>query len=101
VVSNLGSEGDNIGGKGLVIFGDSFDNVQAVNAALKNQNGATGEAFFLYINTTDFNNKYVLGFDPDLADDSLPAFNLGILQSIDVQRDEISTIIQALDFEFI
>ncbi len=81
IVRNIGSSGDNISKQSVILFESKFDNAQAVNAVLKNQNGSskTG-AFFVYLNNTF--NKYVLGFDPNVADDSLPAFDLGVLNSI-------------------
>ena len=83
-----------------MIFEGKFDNVQAVNAALNVQNGSSDRpAFFVYLNGQ--RNKYVLGYDTSLANDSLSAFELGILQSIQPEQDQISTIIEADDFDFI
>ena len=97
---NVGSEGLSIADAELIIFEGKFDNVQAVNAALNVQNGSSDRpAFFVYLNGQ--RNKYVLGYDTSLADDSLPAFELGILQSIEPEQDQISTIIEADDFDFI
>ena len=97
---NVGSEGLSIADAELIIFEGKFDNVQAVNAALNLQNGSSDRpAFFVYLNGQ--RNKYVLGYDTSLADDSLPAFELGILQSIEPGEDQISTIIEADDFDFI
>ena len=97
---NLGSEGLSIADAELVIFEGKFDNEQALNAALKGQNGSGDRpAFFVYLNGE--RNKYVVGYDTNLADDSLDAFELGILQSIQPEQDQISTIINANDFDFI
>ena len=97
---NVGSEGLSIADAELIIFEGKFDNVQAVNAALNVQNGSSDRpAFFVYLNGK--RNKYVLGYDTNLADDSLSAFELGIIQSIEPGEDEISTIIEADDFDFI
>ncbi|WRH65099.1 MAG: hypothetical protein RSE13_14190 [Planktothrix sp. GU0601_MAG3] len=105
IVSNLGSEGDNISNKQVIIFQDTFDNVQAVNAALKNQNGSSDTAaFFVYRNNLSyaaFPGAYIVGYDPNLSDDSLPAFDLGILPSIDPQTNNISTLIGPSDFVII
>ncbi|MEK9510776.1 cadherin-like domain-containing protein [Limnospira fusiformis PMC 851.14] len=102
IISALGSEGTDISGRQLIIFQDTFDNIQAVNAALKNQRGSDGgSALFLYRNNLTypgFQGNYILGFDPDLSDDSLPAFDLAILQSIDPSTDNISTILGSNDF---
>ena len=105
IVSNLGSGGDNISNKQVIIFQDTFDNVQAVNAALKNQNGSGDTAaFFVYRNNLSyagFSGAYVMGYDPNLSDDSLPAFDLGILPSLDPQTNNISTLIGPSDFVII
>jgi Ca2+-binding RTX toxin-like protein len=105
IVTSLGSEGDNITGRQLIIFRDTFDDVQAVNAQLANQNGSNdSSALIVYRNNLSFPGfpgNYVLAFDPDLSDDSLPAFNLGILASIDPSTDNISTIIGSDDFTII
>ncbi|NEP83786.1 MAG: calcium-binding protein [Okeania sp. SIO3B3] len=97
---NIGSEGQSIGDAELIIFEGKFDNAQAVNAALNVQNGSSDRpAFFVYLNGQ--RGKYVLGYDTSLADDSVPAFELGILKSIPPEANQISTIIDAGDFEFI
>lgn len=100
IVRNIGSGGDNISKQEVILFESKFDNAQAVNAVLKNQNGSskTG-AFFVYLNNTF--NKYVLGFDPNVADDSLPAFDLAVLNTIPTVPGALSTIITASDFKFI
>jgi len=102
IITNIGSEGDDITGRQLIIFQDTFDDIQAVNAALKNQSGSNdASALIVYRNNlayTGFSGNYVLAFDPNLADDSLPAFDLGILTSIDPSTDNISTIIGSDDF---
>lgn len=100
IVRNIGSGGDNISKQSVILFESKFDNAQAVNAVLKNQNGSskTG-AFFVYLNNTF--NKYVLGFDPNVADDSLPAFDLAVLNSIPTVPGALSTVITASDFKFI
>ena len=100
IVRNIGSGGDNISKQSVILFESKFDNAQAVNAVLKNQNGSsqTG-AFFVYLNNTF--NKYVLGFDPNVADDSLPAFDLAVLNSIPTVPGSLSTVITASDFKFI
>lgn len=102
IISNLGSEGDDISNKQVIIFQDTFDNVQAVNAALKNQKGSSDTAaFFVYRNNLSyggFSGAYVMGYDPDLSDDNLPAFDLGILPSIDPTTQNISTLIGPSDF---
>jgi hypothetical protein len=100
IVRNIGSGGDDISKQSVILFESKFDNAQAVNAVLKNQNGSskTG-AFFVYLNNTF--NKYVLGFDPNVADDSLPAFDLAVLNSIPTVPGALSTVITASDFKFI
>jgi len=100
IVRNVGSGGDNIGKQAVILFENKFDNAQAVNAVLKNQNGSskTG-AFFVYLNNTF--NKYVLGFDPNVADDSLPAFDLAVLNSIPTVPGALSTVITSSQFKFI
>jgi len=100
IVRNIGSGGDDISKQEVILFESKFDNAQAVNAVLKNQNGSskTG-AFFVYLNNTF--NKYVLGFDPNVADDSLPAFDLAVLNSIPTVPGSLSTVITASDFKFI
>jgi hypothetical protein len=101
----LGSQGTDISGKQLIIFEDTFDNIGAVNAALSAQNGSSdGSALIVYRNNLQFPGfpgNYVLAFDPNLADDSLPAFNMGILASIDPSTTNISTLIQEDDFVII
>ena len=100
IVRNIGSSGDNISKQSVILFESKFDNAQSVNAVLKNQNGSTQMgAFFVYLNNTF--NKYVLGFDPNVADDSLPAFDLGVLNSIPTVPGALSTVITASDFKFI
>ncbi len=105
IISSLGSEGDDITGRQLIIFQDTFDDVQAVNAQLANQNGSNdSSALIVYRNNlsySGFSGSYVLAFDPDLSDDSLPAFDLGILSSIDPSTDNISTVIASDDFTII
>lgn len=97
---NIGSEGLSIADAKLVIFEGKFDDAQAVNAALNVQNGSADRpAFFLYLNSQS--NKYILGYDASLANDTLPTFELGILESIEPEKDKISTIIEADDFDFI
>ncbi|NJO71700.1 MAG: calcium-binding protein [Oscillatoriales cyanobacterium RM1_1_9] len=97
-IGNLGSSGVDISGRQLIVFQDTFDSVQGANAALKNQNGSgSGSALFIYRNN-GFSGSYVLGFDPDLSNDSLPAFDLAILSSINPSQDNISTIIGPDDF---
>jgi Ca2+-binding RTX toxin-like protein len=100
IVRNIGSSGDNISKQEVILFESTFDNAQGVNAVLKNQNGSgeTG-AFFVYLNNTF--NKYVLGFDPNVADDSLPAFDLAVLNTIPTLPGALSTVITASDFKFI
>jgi len=100
IVRNIGSGGDNISKQSVILFENKFDNAQAVNAVLKNQNGSgkTG-AFFVYLNNTF--NKYVLGFDPNAADDSLPAFDLAVLNSIPTVPGSLSTVITASQFKFL
>jgi len=100
IVRNIGSGGDDISKQEVILFESKFDNAQSVNAVLKNQNGSgqTG-AFFVYLNNTF--NKYVLGFDPNVADDSLPAFDLAVLNSIPTVPGSLSTVITASDFKFI
>jgi Ca2+-binding RTX toxin-like protein len=100
IVRNIGSGGDNISKQEVILFESKFDNAQAINAVLKNQNGSskTG-AFFVYLNNTF--NQYVLGFDPNVADDSLPAFDLAVLNSIPTVPGALSTVITASDFKFI
>jgi len=100
IVRNIGSSGDDISKQSVILFESKFDNAQAINAVLKNQNGSskTG-AFFVYLNNTF--NKYVLGFDPNVADDSLPAFDLAVLNSIPTVPGALSTVITASDFKFI
>ena len=100
IVRNIGSSGDNISKQSVILFESKFDNAQAVNAVLKNQNGSSkAGAFFVYLNNTF--NKYVLGFDPNVADDSLPAFDLAVLNSIPTVPGALSTVITASDFKFI
>ena len=105
IVTQLGSQGTDISGKQLIIFEDTFDNIGAVNAAVSAQNGSNNSsALIVYRNNLQFPGfpgSYVLAFDPDLADDSLPAFNLGILASIDPSTSNISTLIQEDDFVII
>jgi len=102
--SNLGSQEIDISGRELIIFENSFNDVQAVNSFLRNQNGSgDAPAFFLYINNT-FNPGepiVTLGYDPVLNDDNLPATNLAILTSVPVDANAISTTIEAADFKFI
>jgi len=100
IVRNLGSAGDDISKYGLVIFENKFDNVQAVNAVLKNQKGSgKGGMFFVYVNSVF--NKYVLGYDPTTSDDSLPAYDVAVLDSIPTLPGAISTAITASQFKFI
>jgi Ca2+-binding RTX toxin-like protein len=100
IVRNIGSAGDDISKQEVILFESKFDGAQAVNAVLKNQKGSgKGGAFFVYLNNTF--SKYVLGFDPNVADDSLPAFDLGVLNSIPTVPGALSTVITAPDFKFI
>lgn len=100
IVRNIGSSGDDISKQSVILFESKFDNAQAVNAVLKNQKGSSkAGAFFVYLNNTF--NKYVLGFDPNVADDSLPAFDLAVLNSIPTVPGALSTVITASDFKFI